>query len=146
VVKSAALPFYPPIAVMARLTGTVCLRLTVKGGSVQAVEARSSASLMLQAAAEANAKTWQFFDHYDGAVTPCYIFRIEGRLAHRQQQNPTIILELPNRVTITARPNPEKTQQSATPSGISRGNQRLARKVDAATVESAKSRPRGGAI
>jgi len=61
-VISAGWPTIPPIARAARMNGEVVLRVTTDGSSVLNVQIVKSAG-MLDQAAEANVRTWQFEPH-----------------------------------------------------------------------------------
>jgi TonB family protein len=59
--KSAAMPFYPPLARQARIEGKVTLRFTVNAnGETADVEATSGHKLLREAAIE-NLQSWKFW-------------------------------------------------------------------------------------
>jgi TonB family protein len=81
--KTANMPFYPRIALTARVEGTVSLRATVTAqGEASDVEAISDHPLLQQAAIE-NVKSWKF-----GGPNPCactvkkeitFVYKLSGR-------------------------------------------------------------------
>jgi TonB family protein len=59
--KSAAMPFYPPLALQARLEDKISLRFTVdEKGETTDIEAISGSKLLREAAIE-NLRTWKFW-------------------------------------------------------------------------------------
>jgi hypothetical protein len=116
------LPFYPPIARTAHITGTVEIQVVVEKGMVVDAQvksndiqitdpanrityddrAKSKASPFLSVPSLANVKTWQFRSEDRTTFPVRYIYRIEGKTTPLPE-TPTIEFHLPV-VKVTARP------------------------------------------
>jgi len=118
-VRHAEVPLYPPLAWAAKWTGTVEIQVVVESGAVVNAEVTSvvlgptkevlteegkkKVGLYLSNPALANVKTWQF-EQQDRTTFPVrYVYRIEGEPTHIAE-NPTVELDLPLLVRVTARP------------------------------------------
>jgi hypothetical protein len=99
----AELPLYPPLARIARLSGNVHLSVSTKEGVIVAVEARSTAALVLVEAAKQNVKTWIFDRDTNGSFEVDYIYALENNEV-ASPQNPRIEMRLPFYIRITAKP------------------------------------------
>ena len=103
IVVHADVPLYPALAVAARLSGVVRVRISIKDGSVRSAETTSSAPPILVSAAKDNVGTWRFAPDVGGTVEVTYIFELakeEGVV----RENPHIAMDLPSLVRITAKP------------------------------------------
>jgi TonB family protein len=100
-VESAAVPFYPPLARVARIEGTVRLRVWTEGKRVSVISTESGHPL-LATAAEANVRTWQFTDR--GPTT--FEVTFEYKMLQESQcemDNGTVLLRLPTEVEVSAK-------------------------------------------
>ncbi len=104
---------YPPIARAARLQGLITVKLTIAGdGSVIAAEATAEdpqlqAHSLLQAVTEKLVRKWTFgcfncppASEYVHIVK--FLWKLEGE--ERPSNNATVVMDLPNQVTVTANP------------------------------------------
>jgi outer membrane biosynthesis protein TonB len=107
VVKSADLPLYPHLARLARIEGTVQIEATTDGTNIVRMSARGAHKLLMDAAQE-NLKTWRFYPHKAQAFTITFVYKIEPPEVYGPI-NPTIILNLPNRVEIRTKMHPVET-------------------------------------
>ena len=98
VVKSGEMPLYPHLARAARLEGTVRLEVATDGVSVAKVAATGAPKLLMEAA-EQNVKTWQFYTHRPQTFTVIFVYKLEKQEVSGFA-NPTLLLELPNRVEV----------------------------------------------
>jgi hypothetical protein len=98
VVNSAQIPLYPVLARQARIDGTVQVEVTTDGTSITKI-ATSGAHKMLLDAAEQNVRTWKLYKHNPQRFTVTFIYKLESPEAYGLV-NPTVLLELPNRVEI----------------------------------------------
>lgn len=110
VLKSGGLPLYPPLARQARIQGTVRLEVTTDGVNVKEVTAGEAHKLLLEAAEE-NVRTWKFYKHTPKTFTVIFDYKLE------QQEvsgfvNPTLVLDLPNRVEIRTKMKAVETMQT----------------------------------
>lgn len=103
IVVHADVPLYPAVAKAARLSGTVNVRVSVKGGSVASTDAQSSDSPILVNASKENIRTWRFAPDAYGTFEVTFIYELqkEESLA---PENPRVEMRLPSLVRITARP------------------------------------------
>jgi hypothetical protein len=101
VIKSAEMPLYPHLARVARVQGTVQLKVTTDGASITNIVATGTQKLLLSAA-EANVKTWTFYKHRPQTFTVTFVYKLEAPEVYGFV-NPTVLLELPNRVEIRAK-------------------------------------------
>jgi TonB family protein len=101
----AELPLYPPLAWSAHLSGTVEIQVTVKRGSVEDAQIKSSTAKnqLLSLHSLENVKTWQFQSENRTTFVVTYIYQIEGKET-LLPENPKVELELPLFVKVTARP------------------------------------------
>jgi len=121
----AEAPLYPPLARMAKITGTIEVRFTVKGGEVVATEAKSGHPFLVSATTE-NIKTWHFPPEANGTFTATFVYRLEGDETPTMQ-NPKIEMQLPTFVRITAAPvrPPSESTGKPIPGRIAREKGRL---------------------
>ena len=101
VVRSAGMPLYPDLARQARIEGTVQVMVTTDGASITKVTASGAHNLLLQAA-EKNVRTWMFFRHKPQTFTVSFVYKLESPEVYGFV-NPTLLLELPNRVEIRSK-------------------------------------------
>jgi len=99
---------YPRLAALARITGTVLLRVRVdKEGMVSEVHAISGPSLLVYAALD-NIKLWRFVPAGTGAPAVetefewQYVFELNGETGDTHWSSETTY-EYPNKVTVTAK-------------------------------------------
>ena len=82
ILQSAALLRYPPIAIVAHVTGKVILRATVKDGQVVKAEVLSkldpSGQRFLETSTIENLKSWHFVADVNGSFTVTYTYAISG--------------------------------------------------------------------
>ena|SRR5215469_14740999 len=107
VVKSAEMPLYPQLARSARIQGTAELKVTTDGTSITNITATGAEKLLLNAA-EANVRTWTFYKHKPQTFTVTFVYKLEAPEVY-EFVNPTVLLELPNRVEVRtklAKPTP----------------------------------------
>jgi hypothetical protein len=98
----AEIPLYPPLALAARLSGTVRAKVQVSKGAVVNTETDSSAHAILVNAAEKNVKTWQFASDANARFELTYIYQLETHEAD-SPENSRLEMHLPV-VKITGRP------------------------------------------
>ncbi len=98
----ADIPLYPPVALAARLSGTVRVKVQVNKGAVVNTETDSSAHAILLSAAEKNVKTWQFAPDANGPFELTYVYQLETHEADLPE-NPRVEMQLPV-IKITGRP------------------------------------------
>ncbi len=101
-VAAAAVPLYPPLARMARIEGTVHVKVTTDGHKVIATQPEDGHK-MLAAAAESNAKTWEFATHEPTTFTVTYQYKIVAE-PKENPYGPTVILRLPTQVEVMTTP------------------------------------------
>ena len=119
----AELPLYPPLARSLHVSGKVEIEVTVEKGAVvdaqvksaeiqiadpqnRAVydsQAKAAASRYLSDPSLANLKTWQFAPGERSTFLVTYIYEIKGKETPLPE-NPTVELDLPRVVKVTARP------------------------------------------
>lgn len=102
IVRNAQVPTYAPVARSARVTGTVTVDVHVENGVVTKATPRSGPPLLFDETAR-NIKTWTFDPGVTGDIASAFEYRISGEET-AGDENPTIELRLPSKVTITARP------------------------------------------
>ncbi len=100
IVLHADVPRYLPIAAMARVSGIVRIRLTVKDGVVADMEPVCSASPLLTSAAQDNIRTWQFDPGATGSFASVYVYSFDDSVG-TMPVNPRVEMQLPVRVKIT---------------------------------------------
>ena len=93
---------YPQLARTARISGTVQVQVTVKDGKVVNTTVKSGPPMLGSAAVE-NIQTWRFHPLVNATFTTKFIYQIETKEA-LDPQNPTVELQLPLLVRITAVP------------------------------------------
>jgi|SRR5690348_59460 len=101
-ILSAAVPTYPVVAVEARITGTVRMRLTIRGGRVVEVRELGSAPPMLVAAAKQNVETWRFSNGVNKTIETSFVFQISSQETEVEESTHTV-LDLPSFVMLRAR-------------------------------------------
>lgn len=97
-ITSAEVPLYPPIARVANVEGTVHVKITTDGHRVTTAYAEDGPRI-LAAAAEKNARTWQFAPHEPTTLMVTYRYKLVTNLdAHGD--NPRVLLRLPSEIEI----------------------------------------------
>jgi len=105
-VKSLAPPNYPPIAKLAKLQGTVKVKLKLAANGKIMSASASGADQILNGASKENAIQWVFSS--DAAkpqgcdLTITYVYKLEGEPSYNPRER--LILELPTRVELIAQP------------------------------------------
>jgi hypothetical protein len=102
-IEHADVPLYPRLAVAARQTGTVRVRVSIQRGVVVSATAEASAPPVLVHAAKENALTWRFEPEVTSTLTITYIYELAAEETG-VAQNPHIGMKLPTLIKITARP------------------------------------------
>jgi outer membrane biosynthesis protein TonB len=74
----AEVPFYPPLARVARVWGTVELTVKVRHGAVTAVEVKTGPPMLAQAATE-NVKSWKFPEWVNATFQTKFIYELRDR-------------------------------------------------------------------
>lgn len=106
-VRDLAVPYYAPLARMARLQGKVVLDIQVLAdGHVGDVKA-SGAEPLLQQEAEKNIRKWTFGNLPQGSKFPIYhrivyVYRLEGKPTFANEY--TYVFHLPDYVEIVTQP------------------------------------------
>lgn len=100
----AAVPLYPPLARVAHVEGIVHVKITTDGHRVITAHSKDGPKL-LAAAAEENARTWEFATHEPTTFTITYYYKLDAKLKG-SVNNPTVVLRLPTEVEISTRPAP----------------------------------------
>jgi hypothetical protein len=98
-VLSAQVPFYPPLARVANVDGTVHVKVTTDGHRVVSTQVEDGNKL-LAAAAEENAKTWQFRLHESATFTVTYTYKLLTKWKG-DPDNPTVVLRFPTEVEVS---------------------------------------------
>lgn len=101
-VASAAVPLYPPLARAAHIQGVVHVKVTTDGHRVIETHVEDGHKL-LAAAAEENARTWQFSTHEPITFTVTYHYKLVAKLKGNPN-NPTVTLRLPTEVEVSTMP------------------------------------------
>jgi hypothetical protein len=102
VIAGAAVPLYPPAAVVANTQGVIHVRVSTDGHEV--VEARAEEKIEpLTSAAEQNAKTWRFATHQPRFLTITYKYRLSEQC---DPNNETVTLRFPTEVEVCMRHTP----------------------------------------
>jgi len=99
-VASASVPLYPPLAHTANIEGVVHVRITTDGQRVKIAHAEDGPKL-LAAAAEENARTWQFAVHEPTTFTVIYKYALATKW-DSDPNNPVVVLRLPTEVQVSA--------------------------------------------
>jgi outer membrane biosynthesis protein TonB len=104
------IPQYPPLALQARVSGTIKFKVTIKGGDVIRVESPkvSGAITMLSQAATENVKTWKFATQSLETFEVTYDYQFSKDEVD-EPQNPKIEMLLPVYVRIVADPIKPRT-------------------------------------
>jgi len=101
-VAAAAVPLYPPLARAANVQGVVHLKITTDGHRVIATHVEDGHKL-LAAAADENARTWQFATHEATTFIVTYRYKLDPGLKG-DPNNPTVLLRLPVEIEICRSP------------------------------------------
>jgi len=103
-VKSRATPVYPEIAVMAKLQGTVSVKVELSADG-RVISARTSGpQKILNEAAEENIRQWYFASPAAGCgYSINYVYKLEGK-ASRHPRRTRVIFRLPSEVELIAQP------------------------------------------
>ncbi|MGH9791158.1 MAG: M24 family metallopeptidase, partial [Candidatus Acidiferrales bacterium] len=101
-VIAANVPFYPPLARQARISGVVELRISTDGTAVSGVQVESGHPI-LAAAAVGNARTWQFRKHTPLIFKSAFRFQVLAA-PDCQIDSGVVQLRLPTEVEISAKP------------------------------------------
>jgi TonB family protein len=101
VVKSGDMPFYPPLANMARIQGDIHLRVTTDGSGVTSVVVESGQP-MLARAAQDNVRTWKFEPHEPTSFSTLFAYHLlaEPNCKTDKSGNGEVHLKLPTQVEI----------------------------------------------
>jgi TonB family protein len=101
VVKSGDMPFYPPLANMARIQGDIHLRVTTDGSGVASVVVESGQP-MLARAAQDNVRTWKFEPHEPTSFSTLFAYQLlaEPNCKTDKSGNGEVRLKLPTQVEI----------------------------------------------
>jgi|GEM_PF-1967134 len=100
-VATAGVPFYPPVARVARIEGVVHLRLSTDGKRVSAISVESGPPALVQAAQE-NVRTWQFKDHSPTTFEATFRYKMLSE-SECEMDSGTVLLRLPTEVEVSAR-------------------------------------------
>jgi TonB family protein len=100
-VATAGVPFYPPIARVARMQGVVRLHVTTDGKRVSAISVESGPPMLAQAAEE-NVKTWQFKDHAPTTFAATFQYKMLPE-SECEMDSGTVLLRLPTEVDVSAK-------------------------------------------
>jgi hypothetical protein len=103
-VAGAAVPLYPPLARAAHIQGIVHVKVTTDGQRAATIHAEDGPKL-LAAAAEENARTWQFAFHEPTTFTVTYHYKLVAEMKGNPD-NPEIVLRLPTDVEVRMLPMP----------------------------------------
>jgi hypothetical protein len=99
-VVSASVPLYPPLARLTNAEGVVHVSVTTDGQRVTSAHAQDGPKL-LQAAAEDNARTWQFAVHEPTTFTVTYKYALPTKW-NSDPNNPVVVLRFPTEVQVSA--------------------------------------------
>jgi len=102
ILRDAVLPKYPPIWLLAHLSGKVIVLVTIKDGRVVGTDVKSG-EIHLQEPTISNLKTWRFDDRVNTTFTVTYTYAILSDESDTPTNPKTEILPSLN-VNITARP------------------------------------------
>jgi hypothetical protein len=103
IVTHADVPLYPPLAVQARVSGTVEVRILIKGGTIVSADAIPGANPMLSLVAKENVQTWRFTPQSYGDFCVRYEYELSS-VESPTAMNPTVEMNFPERVKITTSP------------------------------------------
>jgi hypothetical protein len=107
-IVGAALPLYPPLARNIRVEGMVHVRITTDGMNVVTAKALDGHPL-LAAAAEENARTWQFANDVGTSFTMTYRYRMDPNM---HPDYPNVRFLLPKEVEVAVAPLKYDTEHS----------------------------------
>jgi hypothetical protein len=113
-VLHADVPLYPVLARAARLSGTVRVRVGVKGGAVVSAVPESTAHQILQDAARDNVITWRFGPDIDASFEATFIYELANGET-TVPENPHVEMWLPSLLKITARPTKATPDRAVLP-------------------------------
>ncbi len=99
--NGAAVPLYPPLARVANVQGEVILQVTTDAGRVERVE-RIQGHPLLSAAAISNVRSWTFLNQ----AKMSFKVNFRYKLSETCKGNPSVLLNLPFRVTVCSHPHP----------------------------------------
>jgi hypothetical protein len=105
-VKSGAIPFYPPLLRRAQVEGEVDLLVKTDGAGVVATEVEYG-NVLLAKAAQENVNTWKFEPHEPTSFSTAFFYHLEKESATYScapdvPDNGNVVLKLPGRVDITS--------------------------------------------
>ena len=103
VIQRANIPLYPGMAKVARIGGTVRVKVTVNHGEVTNTSVLSGAAPILEDAATSNIKTWKFLPDLTTTFVTTFVYVIDKHETS-SPENPLIEMKLPKLVKLTARP------------------------------------------
>jgi hypothetical protein len=109
-VSSAAVPLYPPLARAANVQGVVHVKITTNGQHAVTTHAEDGPKV-LAAAAEENARTWQFAAHEPTTLTVTYHYKLVPGMKG-DPENPKVVLRLPTEVEVRMLPMPPMADPS----------------------------------
>jgi len=95
-VSAAPVPFYPPVARHTNTQGVVHVKIRTDGHKVVEAHVEEKPGL-LSAAAEENAKRWEFSLHTPVSFTIIYRYRLADEC---DPNNPTVTIHLPTEVEV----------------------------------------------
>jgi hypothetical protein len=110
VVKAGEMPLYPHLARLARIEGTVQVKVTTDGDNVTRVSAAGAHKLLLDAA-EQNVKSWRLYPHKPQTFTVTFVYKVE-RPEVFGLVNPTVTLDLPYHVEVRTKMHTVETTQA----------------------------------
>ena len=100
-VATAGVPFYPPVARVARIEGVVRLRLLTDGKRVSAIFIKGGPPALVPAAEE-NVRTWQFKEHNPTTFVATFRYKMLPE-SECEMDNGTVLLRLPTEVEVSAK-------------------------------------------
>ena len=102
VVTAFECPVYPPLAQRARVQGTVKMQVTTDGHQATAIKLKSGSPMLAQSAAN-NIRTWKFVDHPSTTFDVIFLYVNQGNSKGDKVANCAAKMELPSKVTVSAR-------------------------------------------
>ena len=102
-VVQANVPLYPPLAAQAHVSGTVDVRILVKGGSIVSADVIPGAHPILAAFAKGNVETWKFAPQSYGDFCVRYVYELDKEESVGLS-NSRVEVRFPDWVKITAAP------------------------------------------
>lgn len=100
-VLAGSMPLYPIMARAARIQGVVTIKVTIDGKKITSLEIESGPPMLARSAKE-NILTWQFAEHKPTTFVTTFDYAFE-ETAECAYSNGTVILNLPQRVRVTAK-------------------------------------------